>query len=434
MKVLLIADVLANLPALDAALRCAEGAGVVEVWHAGDAVGQGPYPEEVVRRLRAEEAQGVVGNLDLKVLKVPRKRDQWRESKDPRQWRALEWTWERLSPASRKWLAALPRERRLRVDGIRVLLVHASPGSLKEPLTVATPAARLRAWAARAGADLVLSGHAAAPCRREADGVVFVNAGSLGRLGTEDSRASCVILDFTAHGVTVQVEHLAYDSDRTREALRRHALPAGDHVPAAPPSPPPELDAGVAAALALARACGHDEAHTLQVTRLALDLFDALQPRHGLGAEARRWLQIGALLHDIGWCEGPRGHHKTAQRIVLESPALPFAARERAIVAAIARYHRGALPEAGHEGFAGLDAAAQQAVRATAAVLRVADALDFAHRGLVREIVCGVDGARITLRCAVTAPLDGELARVAAKADLWRDVFGAAPEVSWILR
>ncbi|MHB8080277.1 MAG: metallophosphoesterase family protein [Candidatus Krumholzibacteriia bacterium] len=434
MKVLLIADVLANLPALDAALRRAESAGAAEVWHAGDAVGRGPYPEEVVRRLRAEEVRAVVGNLDLKVLKVPRKRDRWRESKDPRQWRALEWTWERLSPASRKWLAALPRERRLRIDGHRVLIVHASPGSLKEPLTEATPETRLRAWAARAEADLVLGGHAPAPCRRELDGVVFINAGSLGRLGGADPRACCAILDFTANGVGVQIERLEYDSDRTREALRRQALPESDDAPGAPPPPAPEPDPGVVAALALARACGHDEAHTLQVTRLALGLFDSLRSRHGLGAEARRWLQIGALLHDIGWCEGPRGHHKTTQRIVLESPALPFAARERAIVAAIARYHRGALPDAGHEGFAGLDAAAQQVVRATAAILRVADALDFAHRGLVREIACTVDDARIALECAVTAPLDGELPRVAAKADLWRAVFGAAPEVSWILR
>jgi predicted phosphodiesterase len=433
-KVLLIADVLANLPALDAALRRAESAGVAEVWHAGDAVGSGPYPEEVVRRLRAEEIQGVAGNFDLKVLKVPRKRDQWRESKDPGQLRALEWTWERLSPASRKWLASLPRERRLRVAGCRILIVHASPGSLKEPLTEATPDARLRTWAGRAEADFVLSGHAPLPCRREADGVVFINAGSLGRLAGDTPRACCAILDITAHGVEQHVEHLAYDSDRTREALRRHALPENDDASGTPQPFPPELDAGVAAALALARACGHDEAHTLQVTRLALGLFDSLQLRHGLGTNERRWLQIGSLLHDIGWCEGPRGHHKTAQRIVLESPALPLAARERAIVGAIARYHRGAVPDAEHEGFAGLDTAARQAVRTTAAILRVADALDSAHRGLVREIACTTDGARISLRCSVTAPLDGELARVADRADLWRDVFGDAPDVAWVLR
>jgi predicted phosphodiesterase len=433
-KVLLIADVLANLPALDAALRLAESAGVAEVWHAGDTVGGGPYPEEVVRRLRAEEIRGVAGNLDLKILKVPRKRDQWRESKDPRQLRALEWTWERLSPASRKWLGALPRERRLRVAGHRVLIVHASPGSLKEPLTEITPEARLRAWAGRAEADVVLSGHAPAPCRREADGVLFVNAGSLGRLAGDDPRACCALLEFTARGVEWRVERLAYDSDRTREALRRHALPEGDDAPETAQPPPPEPDAGVAAALALARACGHDEAHTMQVTRLALGLFDALSPQHGLGADERRWLQIGSLLHDIGWCEGPRAHHKTAQRIVLESPALPFAARERAIVAAIARYHRGAVPAQEHEGFAGLDVAARQAVRTASAILRVADALDYAHRGLVREIACATDGARIFLRCAVAAPLDGEIARVAAKADLWRDVFGKVPEISWVLR
>jgi exopolyphosphatase/guanosine-5'-triphosphate,3'-diphosphate pyrophosphatase len=55
-----------------------------------------------------------------------------------------------------------------------------------------------------------------------------------------------------------------------------------------------------AAAVSLGRRFHFDEAHAQQVSRLALALFDQLEPLHGLGGKERRLLLAGALLHDIG--------------------------------------------------------------------------------------------------------------------------------------
>jgi len=67
----LISDVHANLTALEAVLTSAQGLGAEAIWNAGDFVGYGPDPNEVVSRLRNLDALHVAGNYDRKVLRVP---------------------------------------------------------------------------------------------------------------------------------------------------------------------------------------------------------------------------------------------------------------------------------------------------------------------------------------------------------------------------
>ena len=86
------------------------------------------------------------------------------------------------------------------------------------------------------------------------------------------------------------------------------------------------------AVIQLAQTCDYDSSHTSQVTRLALRLFDQLQPLHNLGTQERDRLHYAGLLHDIGWIEGWREHHKVALRIILDTPMLPFSNKERLII------------------------------------------------------------------------------------------------------
>ena len=83
MKIALLADVHANLPALEAVLTHAEDQGVDAIWNTGDFIGYGAFPDSVVQRLWHENALSIVGNYDLKVLKFKNKRHKWRKSKHP---------------------------------------------------------------------------------------------------------------------------------------------------------------------------------------------------------------------------------------------------------------------------------------------------------------------------------------------------------------
>jgi len=177
------------------------------------------------------------------------------------------------------------------------------------------------------------------------------------------------------------------------------------------------------AVLKLAENCEYEEGHTHQVNRLALLLFDELQPLHHLGAEERFWLQCGALLHDIGWIEGWKGHHKTALRTIRNTAILPFDDRESLIVGSIARYHRRALPKKKHAHFAALKPAEREMVSVLAGILRVADGLDRTHQALVEDLSCEIKRKKVIVQCSVKRPAEEERQAALKKGKLLEKVF-----------
>lgn len=183
-------------------------------------------------------------------------------------------------------------------------------------------------------------------------------------------------------------------------------------------------DGLLAAAGAMAGGLAGDAAHERAVARLAAGLFDALRPLHGLGDGHRRLLEAGALLHDTGWEFGGQGHHKGSERIVMESD-LPFADDgERAFVAAVARYHRKALPDPSHEAFARLEAEDREALLWCAACVRIADGLDRGHDASVRDVSVAVEPARLTVRAHCAGDRALALWGAERKTDLLEQVSG----------
>lgn len=183
--------------------------------------------------------------------------------------------------------------------------------------------------------------------------------------------------------------------------------------------------------LELASECQYEQEHTEHVTRLALKLFDELQPLHGLSAVERCWLEYAALLHDIGWIEGRRRHHKVALRRILDSPLLPFESRERLLLGCIVRYHRRALPAVAHEHFAALDQDDQQTVSVLAGILRVADGLDFTRRSVVQDLTCEVTAEHIMVHCVSAEESEPEQQSAMAKSRLLEKTLQRALVITW---
>lgn len=225
MRVTLVADVHANLPALEAVLEHARHFEPQGLWNAGDWIGYGAFPEDVVRLLRRDGAMSIAGDFDHRVLAFPDQRDAWRKSERHQKWIAYQWAWEHLSEDSREYLAGLPTSRRLRVSGRDVLLVHGSPARLTEHLYPDTPRERLEELAETARADLVVCGHSHRPFARQVAGTWFVNPGSVGRQDDGDPRASYATLELEPTRLRVFHHRVPYDLERTVEALREHRLP-----------------------------------------------------------------------------------------------------------------------------------------------------------------------------------------------------------------
>jgi putative phosphoesterase len=226
MKVALIGDIHANLPALEAVLAHAEAQGVEAIWNVGDLVGYGAFPDEVVQRIRkAENIISIAGNYDLKVLKFKQKKDQWRQSKHPEKYRAFQWAYENLSKKNRKYMRFLSQEVRLKVKGRRILLTHGSPESNQDPLTPDTPEKRLQELAKLAKADVVVCGHSHQPFVRQVDGIWFINPGSVGRPDDGDPRASYAVLSVRPDGVEVLHHRVEYDVAQAVAAIHERGLP-----------------------------------------------------------------------------------------------------------------------------------------------------------------------------------------------------------------
>src|SRR5262245_41725657 len=93
--------------------------------------------------------------------------------------------------------------------------------------------------------------------------------------------------------------------------------------------------------------------HVQHVARLALLLFDGLAPLHNLGPRERLLLEAAGHLHDIGhqYDHTGIGHHKESARLIREYAWTKLGRPEVELVAQLARYHRGRLPDFKHDEF-----------------------------------------------------------------------------------
>lgn len=202
----------------------------------------------------------------------------------------------------------------------------------------------------------------------------------------------------------------------------RTTLDAGRKVRFQLPSPSMENETRAAVDL-LAGECPETMEHSRHVTRLALLLFDDLQSLHILQPRDRFLLECAGLLHDIGWIDGEVGHNKRGAEQVITDERLPFDLAERAMIALVVLSHRGKVRLASHPYFPLLSPELRKKILILAAILRVADGLDYPHRGSVTGIRCTITADTVTCEVSGSGDLSTEKERACHKADLFRQVF-----------
>lgn len=230
MRVAVLTDIHSNLPALEAVLEAC--APYDAVWVLGDVVGYGPYPDEVVARLRRERAIAVRGNHDAAVLG---ELDTHVFNDEARL--AVEWTAERLGTTARHWLDGLPEIRE--VEGFT--LAHGSP---RDPLWEYLVSASLaRRNLAHFDTPHAIVGHTHVPLVFREDGSrievihpregtrielderrTILNPGGTGQPRDGDPRACAMTLDTETKAV--EWLRVAYPIERIQARMRRLGLPS----------------------------------------------------------------------------------------------------------------------------------------------------------------------------------------------------------------
>ena len=129
MRIAVIGDIHANLPALVAVVDDVARIGADAIYCVGDVVGRGPHPNEVVDELRRLEVPTVQGNWDEA---VGMDRDQtgamWATVEAEATGSAsMRWSADQLTEGNKAWLRQLPQSMRVTVAGRSVHLFHGAP-------------------------------------------------------------------------------------------------------------------------------------------------------------------------------------------------------------------------------------------------------------------------------------------------------------------
>ncbi len=212
MRILLLADIHSNWPALSA---------INETFDAclflGDVVDYGSDPVPCIDWVRRYATAVVRGNHDHSVAQrvLMRPAGTFRRisaALRPHHFRVL-------SDDHLTWLARMPVTRYLTLGGHRLLLVHATP---RDPMDEYIPDSEEQ-WQQRlehVNVDFVCVGHTHIPMHLHLPNTQVINPGSVGQPRDGDPRAAYAVIDRGE----VQMHRVAYDIDQCIDHMRQSGI------------------------------------------------------------------------------------------------------------------------------------------------------------------------------------------------------------------
>jgi exopolyphosphatase / guanosine-5'-triphosphate,3'-diphosphate pyrophosphatase len=180
----------------------------------------------------------------------------------------------------------------------------------------------------------------------------------------------------------------------------------------------------LSAARSVGRKYHYDESHAERVREFSVRLFDELKTEQRMTETHRLYLEVAALLHDIGSFISSRSHHKHSYYLISSSELFGLRKRELELIANVARYHRRALPQRSHVAFVSLDRDERMIVSKLSAILRVANALDKDHLQKSVDLKITREGDQIVLTTQNVSDLAMGRLALAARSDFFTEIFG----------
>lgn len=232
MRVAVISDIHANLPALEAVLEDIAREDIKDVWCLGDIVGYGADPADCCELVREESQVVLAGNHDLAVCGTLSTEDFARGAAV-----AADWTHEVLGDHHLRWLRSRPSAGEI----ADISVYHASPRNPVWEYVLSALLAELCFDALPTRLGLIGHSHVAlsferyegrmATGERRREGAVadisagewLLNPGSVGQPRDGDPRAAWLLLDLDL--LRAQWRRCVYDIGRAQAAIRAARLP-----------------------------------------------------------------------------------------------------------------------------------------------------------------------------------------------------------------
>ena len=244
LKIAVISDIHANLPALEAVLQDIENRQVDQLFCLGDLVDFAPWPNEVIDLIRRNRIATIMGNHDERIafdrpviplVKHPASETQARMA-------AIDYTRQHITPENKSFLASLPRQLRVEFTfadaSLSILLTHASTRSIDEYIYEDHDSDELATMMAEQNADVLIMGHTHQSYVRTIQNrpgfpaKTAINCGSVGRSKEALPLATYLLITtsgvqnrFDADSITYEVVQVDYPIGQTADGIRRSEIP-----------------------------------------------------------------------------------------------------------------------------------------------------------------------------------------------------------------
>lgn len=247
MKIALISDIHANLPALEAVLADIDARNPDALYCLGDLVGYNIWPNEVIAAIRKRRIPTIAGNYDFGIgLQSDDCGCAYKTEEEKAMGKvSISLTNELVHPDHRAYLRALPAhlriEYRFGAQQQDLLLVHGSPRRVNEYLFEDRDEKSMQRIMTDAGASILCFGHTHRPYhrileQREEGGerryLHAINTGSVGKPKDGDPRACYVLLTLDERlsagdkdSVRVEFVRIPYDVERAALGVEGSILP-----------------------------------------------------------------------------------------------------------------------------------------------------------------------------------------------------------------
>jgi putative phosphoesterase len=229
MKIAIITDAHANLPALKAAISAIHDAECDTLFHVGDAIAIGPYPAECIDLLQSTpNLKCVLGNHDLYFINgLPTPQPNWMSDGEVQH---QLWTHKQLGDQRKSIISQWPLIHEDVFEGVKTAFVHYGLGVSRKDFVgvVRNPNGFvLDELFAEFGAEILFFGHDHSP----ADGIGkarYINPGSLGCCSLAIARYT--IVEFIDNQVLVRHCSVSYDDNGLYEAFEDRRVPERDFI------------------------------------------------------------------------------------------------------------------------------------------------------------------------------------------------------------
>jgi pyruvate-formate lyase-activating enzyme len=217
-----------NPYALAAFVADARSRGCERLYCLGDLGGFGAEVDALWPILAAAGVECIAGNYDIALARAdPDCGCGYRDPRDNEFAQLIyDYTLAHTSREFAAWMGRLPAERRERLGGLSVHMVHGSPLALNDFWWESLPEGEHRLRAAASGADVICCTHSGLPWQRRIGHTLAVNVGVLGKPANDGCREVWyALIDLDRGDARAQLVPLCYDWAAQAASIRRAGLP-----------------------------------------------------------------------------------------------------------------------------------------------------------------------------------------------------------------